>query len=178
MSTRRPPRKRRPAARRRPGGTPRRIRRTVTRRIRRAVRRRLRAAARSITKRLNKRRANNATRRREIERARTAAAGPLAPRSITGTPRPTKAAAPAVARPAPPMKQRVKRTKDGKFNGSTGRKRATKKTTAKKSTNTLTPEARKNAQTARLLAAGDKRVARIDKRTDNTDTRLNHEFGH
>ncbi|HEV2345366.1 MAG TPA: hypothetical protein VGS97_14800, partial [Actinocrinis sp.] len=171
---RRPPRKRRPATRRRTGGT---LRRTVTRRIRRAVRRRLRAAARSITKRLNQHRAHNAARRREVERARTAA-GPLAPRSITGTPRPphNTSAPTTAARPAAPMKQRVKRTKGGRFNGST--KGGTKKTTAKKTTNTLTPEARKNAQTARLLAAGDKRVARIDKRTDTTDTRLNHEFGH
>lgn len=157
---RRPPRKPRPAARRRTGRTPRRIRRAWTRRIRRAVRRRLRATARHITKRINRRRAHSAAHRREIERAR-ATAGPLAPRSITGTPRPARntSAPTAAARPAAPMKQRVKRTKDGKFNGST--KGGGKKTAARKTTNTLTPEARKAAQTQRLLAAGDKRVVRI-----------------
>lgn len=81
---------------------------------------------------------------------------------------------------AAPMTTRVKRTRDGKFNGSTSttQKTISKKTTAKKTTNTLTPEARKAAATQRALTAGNKRVARIDKRTDNTDKRLNREFGH
>lgn len=183
MPTRRTPRKRQTAGTRRPrrrtGGTLRRHRRALARRIRRAVRRRLRATAKHVTTRLARHRARRADRRREAERAR-AAAGPLAVRSITGTPRAARGAtAPTTAgRPAPPMKQRVKRTKDGKFNGSTGggKKTTAKKTTAKKTV--VTPEARKAAQTAKTLTAGNNRVARIDKRTDATDTRLDREFGH
>lgn len=63
------------------------------------------------------------------------------------------------------MTQRVKRTKGGRFNGSTA---AAKKTNAKKTgaSKAVTPEARKAAAFQRTLAAGDKRVARIDQRTD------------
>ena len=73
------------------------------------------------------------------------------------------------------MKQRVKRTKDGKFNGSNsgGKKTIAKKTTANKA---LSPEARKAAQSQRLLTAGNNRVARIDKRTDAADQRIDRMF--
>lgn len=69
------------------------------------------------------------------------------------------------------MRQRVKRDKDGKFNGSTGtaKKTASKKTTAQQ---------RQAAQFQRALSAGNNRVARVDKRTDAADARLNREFGH
>lgn len=172
----RPNRRRRRAIRR----VIRRQARALARRIRRATRRRLRRTLKTLAARHTRRLARRAERRHATRRAR-AEAGPLAPRSITGTPRPARStpasaprATPAAGRPAAPMKQRVKRTKDGKFNGSSG---GGKKSAAKKITNSaLTPEARKAAQIARTLAAGNNRVARIDKRTDAADQRIDRMF--
>jgi hypothetical protein len=153
--------------------------RAITRRIHRAARRRLRRVTKTLALRRTRRLARRAERRQATHHA-YAQAGPLAPRSITGTARPARngpAPAPratAAARPAAPMKQRVKRTKDGKFNGSNS---SGKKTAAKKTTKTaLSPEARKAAATRRLLTAGNKRVARIDKRTDAADQRIDRMF--
>ena len=158
--------------------------RAMARRIRRATRRRLRRVTKTLAMRRTRRLARRTERRQATRRAR-AEAGPLAPRSITGTPRPARNApaaataprATAAGRPAAPMKQRVKRTKDGKFNGSTsgGKKTATKKATAKKA---VTPEQRRAAQTGRILASGNARVARVDKRTDAADQRIDRQFGH
>jgi hypothetical protein len=145
------------------------------------LRKRAHRAAAVLRTRLARRRMRRTNRRLELQRARAAA--PLAARSITGTPRPAKPGkATAAHRPAvsatgaaAPMAQRVKRTKGGRFNGSTA---ATKKTSASKSTasKAATPEARRAAAFQRALSTGDKRVARIDKRTDATDARLDREF--
>ena len=77
------------------------------------------------------------------------------------------------------MKQRVKRDKGGRFNGSTGtvKKTAIKRTASKKTAASKpTAAERQAAQNARALAAGDKRVARIDKRTEARDTRIDRIF--
>jgi hypothetical protein len=121
------------------------------------------------------------TRRAKAARARREATD-LTVRSITGTPRPARTVAARPTGMSAPMDQRVKRTKDGRFNGSTTGKKTAGKSVAKKTTKTAkaaaTPEARKAAQTGRLLAAGDKRVGRVDKRTAAADQRLDKEFGH
>ncbi len=79
------------------------------------------------------------------------------------------------------MKQRVKRDKGGKFNGSTsgGKKTTAKKTAAKKAaTQKAAAQQRQAAQFQRALSAGNNRVARVDKRTDAADKHLDRAFGH
>jgi hypothetical protein len=159
---------------RRPGRT---RRRSLTSRARRAIRWRARKAASTIRTHRARRRERKANQRTELQRIR--AANPTGPRSLTGKPRtvpttnrpPTTQTAPAGL--AAPMTQRVKRTKGGRFNGSTGA--AKKKTTAKKAA-ALTPAQKKAAATQRVLAASNARVNRIDKRTDATDTRIDRMF--
>ncbi|HEY3867619.1 MAG TPA: hypothetical protein VGM10_04695 [Actinocrinis sp.] len=149
-------------------------RRTVIRKVRRAVRRRVRKTvhrtARHVRTSIRRYRARRAERRVEIRRTAAAcAAGAPIPRSLTGKPRPLRNAPPAY-RPTPeaPIEQRVKRGPGGKFNGSTsaGKRAAAKKTAAKKTAAArITPEQRAAARALRTLAVGDKRAARVDKRT-------------
>ena len=146
-------------------------RRSIADRARRALRKRARKAAATLRTHRARRWERRANQRAELQRIR--AANPTGPRSLTGKPRPVPSN--ATARPttpagagAAPMTDRVKRTKGGRFNGSTG---AAKKKTAKK-TAAPTPAQKKAAATQRVLASSNARVARIDKRTDATQTRI------
>lgn len=102
-------------------------------------------------------------RRARADRERQAAAQQLAVRSITGKPRPAKNAAPAAGT------QQTKRTRDGKFNGSTttGKRAAAKKTAAKK---TAMPAAQRD------LARGDAALRRIEGRLGKTEKRIDGMF--
>jgi hypothetical protein len=103
--------------------------RKVRRRIRRALRKRVHRLARRVVRHRD-RRTN-----RKASALRTAYAAPV-------TVRPKTAKTTATA-------QTVKRTKDGKFNGSKGGK--------------LTPEQRKAAADLRALAAGNRRADRLTR---------------
>ena len=158
MTTRKPVSRRRRGPVRRARRWLRQRRRAVYRRARRWVRKRVHRTRAAI----RRRRMHRAARR--IEQRRTLAASPTMARSITGKPRPARTATPSVPTAAAPMAQRVKRDKGGRFNGSTGAGKSAKKTAAKKAT-PMTATEREAARTARTLAAGNRRVARIDKRT-------------
>jgi hypothetical protein len=149
-------------------------RRSVLGKVRRAVRRRVRKAVHRTARRARAAARRHRERRhaRRIEIRRTAAAcaaGAPIPRSLTGKPRPLRNTPPTYRPTAEaPIEQRVKRGTGGKFNGSTpaSKRAAAKKAAAKKTAAArITPEQRAAARALRTIAVGDKRVARIDRRT-------------
>lgn len=177
MARRRTTSTRRPSARKRRTGTapkrrrtrirlrPARRLRTLTRKARRALRRRMRRAWRRSLRRYATWRKRQLARKVHAARQRQAAteSDTLAARSITGKPRPAKSSAPSAA-PAGGT-QTTKRTRDGKFNGSTssGKKTAAKKTVAKKAP---VPAAQRD------LARGDATLRRVEARLQRTERRI------
>jgi len=139
--------------------------RSLTRKARRALNRRMRRAWRRSLRRYATWRRRQLARKAHAARQRQAAteADTLAARSITGKPRPAKATAPSAA-PAGGT-QTTKRTRDGKFNGSTssGKKTAAKKTVAKKAP---VPAAQRD------LARGDATLRRVEARLQRTEKRI------
>lgn len=177
MTRRRTAQSHRPAKRKRRAGTspkgrrarfrlrPVRRLRSLTRKARRAARRRMRRTWRRSLRRYATWRKRQLARKTHAARQRQAAteADTLAARSITGKPRPAKSAAPSAA-PAGGT-QTTKRTRDGKFNGSTssGKKTAAKKTVAKKA---AVPAAQRD------LARGDATLRRVEARLQRTERRI------
>ena len=144
--------------------------RVLTRKARRAAHRRARRAWRRWLRRYATWRRQQLARRAHAARQRQAAAeaNPLTARSITGKPRPAKSSAPSTA-PAGGT-QTTKRTRDGKFNGSTstGKKTAAKKTVAKKA---AVPAAQRD------LARGDATLRRVETRLARTERRIDRLAG-
>lgn len=141
--------------------------RTLTRKARRTVRRRARRAWRKSLRRYATWRRRQLARRAQAERQRRAEAAEaheLAVRSLTGKPRPAKKTTPSTA-PAGGT-QTTKRTRDGKFNGSTsaGKRAAAKKITAAKKT--AVPAAQRD------LARGDATLRRVEARLGRTGKRI------
>lgn len=124
--------------------------------MRRAWRRSLRRYA-TWRKRQLARKAHAARQRQAAAEANT-----LAARSITGKPRPAKTSAPSTA-PAGGTAT-TKRTRDGKFNGSTS---TGKRTAAKKA---AVPAAQRD------LARGDATLRRVEGRLGRTEKRIDGMF--
>lgn len=180
-STRARRRTRRPAApaRRR---SPARWLRTLLRRTRRRTARYLRRHARKAGRALVRRSMRAVRRTRwhyELKAANrrlaahAALSNPATARSITGRPRPARAAqAVPVPGASAPMEQRVRRDKGGRFNGSVS-SGAKKTTSAKKAAAAKqTADQRKAAAFQKSLTQGNQRAARIDKRLDATEARI------
>lgn len=149
----------------------RRLLHTLTRKARRAVRRRVRRAWRRSLRRYATWRRRQLARRVQADRQRradAASASELSVRSVTGKPRPAKKSAPSTA-PAGGT-QTTKRTRDGKFNGSTpgGKRAAAKKTTAAKKV--PVPAAQCD------LARGDATLRRVEGRLNRTERRIDGMF--
>ena len=143
--------------------TLRRHRRRLIRKARRALRRWMRTTLRAL-----------AAHARPTP-TRTARRTHAKPAPAARTARPSTSAGPRAAS----MKQRVKRGKGGKFNGSTrDHRKAVKSAATKLAAKQIAAEARQAEKFRRTLAAGDKRVAKVGKRVQSADARLNRAFGH
>ena len=143
--------------------TLRRHRRRLIRKARRALRRRMRTTLRTL-----------AAHARPTP-TRTARRTQAKPAPAARTARPSTGAGPRAAS----MKQRVKRGKGGKFNGSAADHRKAVTAAAKKlAAKQVAAEARQAEKFRRALAAGDQRVARVSKRVQSADARLDRDFGH
>lgn len=143
--------------------TLRRHRRRLIRKARRALRRRMRKTLRALAAHARPAPARAARR----TRGKPAPAARTARPSMSGAPR------------AASMKQRVKRGRGGKFNGSTtDRRKAVKAAATKLATKQIIAEARQAEKFRRTLAAGDKRVARVSQRVQSADAALNRAFDH
>jgi hypothetical protein len=122
---------------------------------------------------------------RKTLRALAAHARPVSARAVRRT-RGKSAPAARTIRPstsgaprAASMKQRVKRGKGGKFNGSTrDHRKAVNAAATKLAAKQIATETRQAEKFRRTLAAGDKRVARVATRVQSADARLNRAFDH